>query len=93
MAYSNTLTNFKFVAIQSELMERASREHDVEYNARVAKAKSPRQKRLCAGQYVGAWQRLLNGWLAEDITNLHVYDCIRNGVVIGDNEGVSFRPA
>lgn len=93
MAYCDSLDDERFVKIQSNLMDRASKEHDAEYNARVAKAKTKRQKRLCAGQYVGAWQRLLNAWLAKEVPNYQVNQCILAGVVIGDADGVSFNPS
>ncbi|OEE37265.1 hypothetical protein A1QO_03955 [Vibrio genomosp. F10 str. ZF-129] len=90
MAYCNQLDENKFSSIYTVLQNKARLEHEQAYKSNVRKAKTRMQKSKCAGQYIGAWQRLFNGWLGNTVSNLHVMDCINSNTVIGDTEGVSF---
>lgn len=93
MAYSNALPEATFNALYDTLTKKASNEHDAAYRSNLAKAKSRLQKLKCAGKYVGSWQRLLNNWLSQKVSNIHVYECLKLGCVIGDADGVEFTSA
>lgn len=90
MAFHDSLSDAKQSVIHQQLTALASTEHDKAYQSNISKANSKLAKKRCAGRYEGSWYRLRNDWVAGKVTNLHVYDCIRFGRVIGDTLGVEF---
>jgi len=93
MSNYNNLTEKQQSTIQNKLLANVDTEHSNAYSANIAKAKNKRQKDQCAGKYVGSWFRLMNDWIQGKVTNLHIYDCLGHGHVIGDTTGVIFSPA
>ena len=92
MAYFSKLTDEQQNALSEQLLFLVSKEHEAQYQSNLAKAKSKRQQLLCAGRYEGAWYRLFNSWLLDTTSTLHVKDCLKANIVIGDAQGVSFQP-
>lgn len=83
MAYYSALCEDKQSQLYSALQQQVSKEAQSMYETALSRAKTKRQKQACAGQYIGAWYRLLDGWMKDNITNLHVRDCLSYGHVIG----------
>lgn len=93
MAYYDNLPDNRQDEIRNLLLVNVRNEHDRAYQANMEKAKSRRQKALCAGRYEGAWWRLMDAWMEGKVSNLHVLDCLKHNLVIGDTLGVIFRSA
>lgn len=93
MAYHNNLSIEKQNNIHNQLLEKVRTEHDSAYQSNLLKAKSKLAKKRCAGRYEGAWWRLMNDWLNNKVSNIHVFDCLENNLVIGDTQGVIFTPS
>ncbi|QIR16639.1 hypothetical protein [Shewanella aestuarii] len=90
MAYFTHLDAEHQSKLSQLILDKASVEHEQAYIANVHKAKSTAQKKKCAGQYIGAWQRLHNSWINCTVTNLFVYDCLQSDTVLNDHQGVKF---
>lgn len=93
MAYFEQLNEDKQERMNNALLVKIREQHDNAYQANLARAKTARAKQACAGRYEGSWWRLWNSWSSNQTTNLHIIDCLRADVVIGDTIGVRFSPA
>jgi hypothetical protein len=85
MAYAKSLPEEKFDKIYDELYKRTEAATRAQYEAKLAKAKTRRQREACAGVYTSDWSELFNGWCHNKVSNLHVYDCLRCGYVLDAN--------
>jgi len=85
---ANTCSEEIFSVIYSELYARSSEENHSMYLAKLSKAKTDKQRKACAGCYVGSWQRVLNSWVRGRLPNVYVLDAIRAGFV---SEGLLLR--
>ena len=85
---ANTCSEEIFSEIYSELYARSSEENHSMYLAKLSKAKTDKQRKACAGCYVGSWQRVLNSWVRGRLPNVYVLDAIRAGFV---SEGLLLR--
>ncbi|MEZ8989192.1 hypothetical protein AB4571_02680 [Vibrio breoganii] len=96
MAYSNHLPDHRFDAIHNQLQQLASEQHQRAFESKMASQKNKKRHlrlKACSGKYTGSFQRLLNRWLNNEVTNLFVYDCLKNQSVPDDVTGVDFIKA
>lgn len=81
MAYYQQLDSVSqhtlYLAIEGKVREEAN----CMYNEALRKAKTAKQKKACAGQYIGRWYPLLNAWMQGEVSNLAVRDALRVGFV------------
>ncbi len=82
MAFFSRLSEEKQNELYGKLQANISSESQSMYNAALSKAKTKKQKAECAGQYKGSWFYLLEDWMNDKVTNLHVRDCLRANVVL-----------
>lgn len=73
-----------FDSIYESLYNLSAKENNSMYLAALRKAKTPAQKKACAGCYVGRWQQLFNKWIKGDIPNVFVLEAIQSGFVRED---------
>jgi hypothetical protein len=85
---ANTCSEEIYSEIYSELYARSSEENSSMYLAELRKAKTDKQRKACAGRYVGSWQKVLNAWVHGKLPNVYVLDAIRAGFV---SEGLLLR--
>lgn len=81
MAFASILPASKFNAIYDVLYKQSQRAAKAAYEAKVAKAKTRKQREACAGHYPSDWSELFDLWLRDRVSNLHVYECLRIGHV------------
>ena len=86
MAYASKLPESWFNAIYDELYKRAEAAAMASYQAKLAKAKTRKQREKCAGHYPSDWSKLLDLWCRDKVSNLHVLDCLRIGQVYSGEE-------
>ena len=82
MAYASSLSQEKFNEIYNQLYQLSEKQGKSMYEAKLAKAKTRKQREACAGSYRGEWFELFDGWTRDKYSNIYVRDCIANGVVI-----------
>lgn len=73
-----------FSSIYESLYNLAAKENHSMYLAALRKAKTPAQKKACAGCYVGRWQQLFNKWIKGEVPNVFVLEAIKAGFVRED---------
>ena len=81
MAYYDSLDAKKQNKIYEALQAQVGNEAQKMYGEALKKAKTKKQKKACAGQYIGRWYPLLNAWMKGDILNLVVLDALKVGFV------------
>ena len=86
MAYASLLPDKRFNEIYDLLYLRVSAAANAAYNAKLAKAKTRKQREACAGHYPSDWSVLFGLWCRDKVTNLHVLDCLRLGHVYSGQE-------
>lgn len=86
MAYASKLSENRFNAIYDEVYKRAEAEAKALYKAKLAKAKTRKQREQCAGHYPSDWSELLDLWCRDKVSNLHVLDCLQIGQVYSGDE-------
>ena len=70
-----------FDQIYSELYRLSKEENHAMYMMALSAAKTPSQKKKCAGVYRGRWQVVFNAWCKGKIPNTFVLEAFRAGVV------------
>lgn len=90
MAFYENLSSEKQDEIYKSLTEKIEAQHTQAYEANLSRAKTESAKKACAGKYEGSWWRLREDWVNGQVSNLHVYDCLKTNQVIGDTQGVIF---
>jgi hypothetical protein len=90
MAVYKKLPMSKVDPLMDLLIVNMKKEHEQAYALNLSQAKSKKQKAKCSGRYTGSWYRLMQAWINNDVSNLHVRDCLKADIVIGDPEGVAF---
>ena len=73
-----------FDSIYESLYNLSAKENNSIYLAALRKAKTPAQKKACAGCYTGRWQQLFNKWIKGGIPNVFVLEAIQAGFVRED---------
>lgn len=86
MAYASKLPEKRFNAIYDELYKRTEAAAIASYEAKLAKAKTSKQREACAGHYPSDWSKLFGLWCRDKVSNLHVLDCLRIGHVYSGEE-------
>lgn len=81
MAYASKLPQEKFNQIYDALYQRTKNAADAQYQAKLAKARTARQREACAGVYTSDWSELFNAWVHDKVSNLHVKECLYLGHV------------
>lgn len=81
MAFASKLPEKKFNAVYDVLYKRSEEAAKAAYQAKVAKAKTQKQREACAGVYPSDWSQLLDLWSRDRVSNLHVYECLKIGQV------------
>ena len=72
MAYFSKLNGNKQLELYKALQEKVSSEANAMYNANGKKA----------GCYKDAWFELLDDWMQDKVSNLHIMDCLKAGYVL-----------
>ena len=85
---ANTCSEEIFAELYEDLYARSSAENHAMYLASLSKAKTDKQRKACAGCYVGSWQKVFNAWVRGKLPNVYVLDAIRAGFV---SEGLLLR--
>ena len=70
-----------FDQIYSELYRLSKEENHAMYMMALSAAKTPSQKKKCAGVYRGRWQVVFNAWCKGKIANTFVLEAFRAGFV------------
>ena len=86
MAFASKLPEDKFAKIYDALERRVSMSADAQYQAKLAKAKTEKQRRACVGYYPSEWSKLMGLWCSDKVSNLFVLDCLRVGHVYAPDE-------
>lgn len=81
LANAKTCNEELFSSIYESLYNLSAKENHSMYLAALRKAKTPTQKKGCAGCYIGKWQQLFNKWIKGDIPNVFVLEAIQTGFV------------
>ena len=71
MAYASLLPDKRFNEIYDLLYQRVAAAANAAYNAKLAKAKTRKQREACAGHYPSDWSVLFGLWCRDKVTNLH----------------------
>jgi hypothetical protein len=72
MAYFSKTEENRQLDIYKALQEKVSAESQQMFTANKCKP----------GQYKGRWFELLEDWMGDNISNIHIYDCLRVGHVL-----------
>lgn len=81
LANAKTCSEELFRSIYESLYNLSAKENRSLYLSALRKAKTPAQKKACAGCYVGRWQQLFNNWLKGNIPNVFVLEAIQTEFV------------
>lgn len=81
MAYANQLTQEKFNELYDQLYQKSEQAAKAAYRQRLAKAKTSRQVKACAGVYPSDWSELFRQWVHGRASNLYVRECLKVGHV------------
>lgn len=81
LANAKNCSEDPFDSIYESLYNLSAKENSSMYLAALCKAKTPAQKKACAGCYAGRWQQLFNKWIKGDVHNVCVLEAIKAGIV------------
>lgn len=78
---AKTCSEAVFDSLYNSLYEKSAAENHAMYLSALSKAKTPRQRKNCAGCYCGRWQTVFNAWVRGKIPNIHIHEALADNSV------------
>ena len=73
---AKTCSEEVFNSLYNSLYEKSAAENHAMYEAALRKAKTPSQRKQCAGCYCGRWQTVFNAWVRGKIPNIFIHEAL-----------------